>query len=193
MGFFVVVHRNRLDFARALARADVVRDGAIGTDFGTEPALHAFTLVDTSFLVDAEVDRSSTAHFLTAMRDAAAANVRYFITSDGALVAGEVHDLNDIGVVLVSAHSQLDSLRQNRPLFIDATPHCRMRPRRDAFWNIGNVLKQIASKGMPRNLAQNLILQMLYLCVEFFHDISLPKRRDTTSSDGTVRLLFEPH
>ena len=70
----------------------------------------------------------------------ATAGVRDHIAAGGALVAGNVDDVDDVRIVLRAAHGQLHALGQNGALFIYAAAHGGRLARNDFLGNIGNGL-----------------------------------------------------
>ena len=48
------------------------------------------------------------------------------VAADGALVAGDADDLDDVGVLLVAAHGELHALGHDGALLVDAAAHGRL-------------------------------------------------------------------
>ena len=121
------------------------------------------------FLFFVEPNRIARANVLAAMGDASPAGIRDYVAADRTFITGNIDDLDDIGVVFVTAHRELDTLRQDRPFFIYATAHGRFRAGRDLFGNITDAVKQTVLKRRTRNLAQNFVFDQLNFGVKFVH------------------------
>ena len=163
------VPRNGLDLAGVLAGALMVGNRTVRADLGAGAALDALLLVDDGALVLVEADGAALADVLAAVRDAAAAGFGDGVAADRTLVAGDVDDLDDVGVLLVAAERHTDAFADDGALLIDAAAHRRLRPLDDHLGNLGVAVEQLIFKRQPRDLAENLVFQMLYLGVELSH------------------------
>ena len=125
-----------LDLAGVLAGTLTADDSGVGADLCTGTAFLALSLVDVSDMMLVERDGAEAADVLAAVCKAAAAGVGDFVSAHRALVAGDLDDLDDVGVILVSAHSELYSLSENGALLIDAAAHCGSVSGYDHFRNV---------------------------------------------------------
>ena len=66
-----------------------------------------------------QADGSLAADILTPVGQTAAAGVGDLVAAHGALVTGDVDDLDNIGILPVAANGQLDTFVDNGPLLID--------------------------------------------------------------------------
>ena len=99
------------------------------------------------------------------------ASVRDFISANGALIAGNINNLDNVRIILVSAHRKVYALLENGSFLINAATHCRSFSRNDYFRDIVKVFVQSVFPCLSGNLSQNLVFQMLYLCVKFSHTL----------------------
>ena len=152
-------------------RRPVMDDRGIRADLGALTALNALALVDVSDVVMVKGDRAALADVLTAMRQAAAAGGGDFIAGSRAFVAGDVDDLDHVVVVLVAAHGDLHALAENGALLEDAAAHGGFLAGGDDLGNIKDILQQCAVPGVAGDLTQHLVLEVLYLRIEFSHGI----------------------
>ena len=138
--------------------------GAINT-----VAVIVITLILSFFtLVLGERDGAAAAHVLAAVRKAAAARLGDDMAADRALVAGDLDNFDDIRIMLVAAHCELDALLHDRALLIDTAAHCRLILD-DQLRDLVVCSEEIILKPIPRNLAQYLVFQVLYLGIKFSH------------------------
>ena len=121
------------------------------------------------FLFFIKPNRIARAHVLAAMGNTPAAGIRDYVAADRTFVTGNIDDLDDIGVVFVTAHRELDTLRQDRPFFIYAAAHGRFRAGRNLFRNITDAVKQTILKRRARNLTQDFVFNQLNFGVKFVH------------------------
>ena len=77
---------------------------------------------------------------------------------DRTLIAGDVDDLDDVGVVRIPPHGHVDPLRQNGPLLIDAAAHGGFFPRDDFLGDVVIALGQGPVKSPLGDGLQDLIL-----------------------------------
>ena len=119
-------------------------------------------------LVLVERDGAAAAHVLAAVRKAAAARLGDDMAADRALVAGDLDDFDDIRIMLVAAHCELDALLHDRALLIDTAAHRRLILD-DQLRDLVVCSEEIILKPIPRNLAQYLVFQVLYLGIKFSH------------------------
>ena len=122
-----------------------------------------------SHVLSVEADGAPAAYILAAVSQTAAAGVGDFIAAYRALVAGNIDDLDHIGVGTVAAHRQTDALRQDGALLIHAAAHGRLCTGNDILGNIQHVFHQRAVPGLPGHLPQYLVFQMLYFGIKLTH------------------------
>jgi len=108
--FFFRTHGYRSHFAGKLAGAFVVPYRVIRAYLGTCAALLTFRFVDMRDVVFVESNRAEAASVVTTVRKTTSACVCNLVTVDGAFVAGDVDNFNNILVVRVAAHSEFNSL-----------------------------------------------------------------------------------
>ncbi len=181
-GRLVLVHCDGLDLAGVLTGTLAAHDGRIGADLGAHAALHALRLVDVRHMVLVEIERLFLTHIVAAVRQTAAAGLGDFIAAHGTFVAGDVDDLDDVGIVLVAAHRQLDALAHDGALLIDTAAHRRFFSGHDDLRNVEQIFRQRAIPRLTGHLPQNLIFEMLNLCVELMHGHTHPFHTCTHSS-----------
>ena len=74
---------------------------------------------------------------------------------------------------MVSAHGELNPLRENRTLLIYTAPHSRFGTRHYCFRYFKKIVKQRIIERLPRNLTQNLIFKILHLCIKLSQLLAL--------------------
>ena len=102
-------------------------------------------------------DSAEAADVLTAVRKTAAAGVCHLVAAHGTFIAGNVYDLDDIGVAFVAAHGDFDTLGEYCTLLVDTAAHSRRFARHDYFWNINCRFGQAIGPGLSRYLPQYLV------------------------------------
>ena len=137
-----------------------------GQTFCALAAFHALRLVDVRSLVLVERDGAAAADVLTAVREAAAAGFRDDVAADRALVAGDLDDFDDVRIVLVSAHRELDAFLHDRALLVDAAAHRRFILD-DQLRNLIVCGKEVILKRVARNLTQHLYFRYCILVSNF--------------------------
>ena len=105
-----LVDRNSLDLTCLLAGALVIHYCGEGADLGALSAFNAFGLIDMSNVILVKRDSSALTHVLTAVSKTSSAGICYFISCRRTFITGNIDNLNDVGVVLISAHDHLYSL-----------------------------------------------------------------------------------
>ena len=166
-------HADGLNLAGLFARTLLVDDGAVRAYLGAGAALLALALVDVRHMVGVKGERAEAAHILAPVRKASAARRRDLVTADRAFVAGDINDLNHVGVVLIAAHGYLDALGQDRALLVYTAAHGRDLARDDGLGNVDRAFRQTVCPCFPRDFPQDLIFQMLYLCIKLSHGFFL--------------------
>ena len=87
----------------------------------------------------------------------AAASVRDFVTAYGAFVASDVDNLDDVGVLFVSADRELNAFAENCSFLVYAATHRRFVAGNDLLGDIHHPLEECAVPREACNLTQNLI------------------------------------
>ena len=165
----LAAHADGLNLAGLFARTLLVDDGAVRAYLCALAALYALRLIDVRLLLLIKRDGAAAAYVLAAVCKTTAAGLCDDMAADRAFVAGDINDLNHVGVVLIAAHGYLDALGQDRALLVYAAAH-RRRLAGDYF--LRDVKECFIEIGVPRMLcdrAQNLIFEMLDLSIEFVH------------------------
>ena len=165
----LLVHRDSLDLAGVLTGAGALYDRGIGADLRAGTALDALRLVDMRNVILVEGERALLADVLATVRKTSAAGVCHLVSADGTLVARDLDNLDDVGILSVAADRKLDSLAEDRTLLINTAAHGRLVSGNDRLRNVDAILEQSVVPGKARYLAQDLIFQMLYFCIEFTH------------------------
>ncbi|MPM58001.1 hypothetical protein SDC9_104830 [bioreactor metagenome] len=104
-----------------------------------------------------EIDSAALARLGAVMGNAAPAVAGDVISADGALIAGNVDDLNDTALAPVAAHGKLNPLAQNRPFLVYAAAHGGFFTGRDGFGYVSHGLQQGSVKSVAGHLAQHLV------------------------------------
>ena len=162
---FVLADGDRLDLAGGDARALLRDDRAVRARLGALAAFDALGLIHDRLVVD-DLDRPFRADLLAAVHDAAAAGGRHEDAADGAFVAGDVDDLDDVGVLPVAAERELDALLHDGALLEHAAAHRGFRSRRDL---LGNVYVQVLVTMLifvADDRFEHVVFEFLYRCVE---------------------------
>ena len=122
--------------------------------------------------------RAEAADVLASVCEAAAAGVGHLVTAHRALVAGDLDDLNHIGIVACRRPLRSSSRSaKDRALLVYAAAHRRSVSRHDRRRYIKQVIEQCVVPRQLCDLAQDLVFQMLYLGIEFSHLLSPSRRR----------------
>ena len=131
-----IIAGNGLDLACLNTGTGVVENGSVGANLGALTALDTLGFVDVSNVVIIKGDRPSFAYVLATVSQAATAGRGHLIAAHGAFIAGNLNDLNHIGVAAVTAHGKLHTLCHDGTLLVDTAPHGRLTFGND---NIGNI------------------------------------------------------
>ena len=81
-------------------------DRRVGADLSASSALLTLGLVNMSYVVKIKGDGTEFTNILTAMCKTATAGVSNPVTADRALIAGNINNLNDVGIFLITAQSK---------------------------------------------------------------------------------------
>ena len=99
----VLVHGDGLYLAGVFTGALAVHNGGIGADTGAGAAVHALGFIDVRNVV-MEGDGALGTDVLAAAGQTPAAGIGHLVAAHGAFVAGDIDDLDDVGVLLIAAH-----------------------------------------------------------------------------------------
>ena len=121
------------------------------------------------YVLIVKCDGAAAADVLAAVSKAAAAGVCDLISAHRAFVAGDLQDLDHVGVILVSAHCELHPLGKNGALLVNAAAHCGGVAGNDLHRNVEDRLKQGIVPCLAGYLAQDFVLKMLNFGIEFSH------------------------
>ena len=69
-------------------------------------------------------DGTELAHVLATVSQTPTAGVGDLVAADGTFVTGDVDDLDDIGIVSIATHGDLNTLAEDGTFFINTTTHC---------------------------------------------------------------------
>ena len=180
-----LVHTYCLDLAGALAGTNIIVYRAVRANLGAHTALDAFALVNVRYVIVVEGDSSALAHVLATVSKTAAARACYLVTAHRTLVAGYIYNLNDVLVARVTAHSDFYTLAENGAFLINAAAHSRLSAGNNGFRDVEGSLGKSARPSLARDLAQNLIFEILYLCIKLFHSTPL----EIADLDSLAHLL----
>jgi hypothetical protein len=141
-GFFFV-HRNCLDLARVLAGTLAADDCGVGANLGARATFAAFGFIDVCHVVVVKGESTKLAHVLTTVSQASAAGVGYFISANGAFIASDVNDLNDVGVAFVATHCNFDAFTENGSLLVNTATHGGLLSGSELLGNVHYVLQKL--------------------------------------------------
>ena len=150
-----------------VAGALAVDDGVVGADLGAQTAVDALGLVYHRVQVVLEGYSALGADVLTAVSKTAAADIGDRVAAGGALVAGYVDDLDNVGVIFVTAHSDTDALGGDGTLLMDTAAHSGVRAGGQVFGDGEYRLAELVSPFGSCHFAQDLVFEMLDLGVKF--------------------------
>ena len=165
----VFVHGDSLDLASHFAGTFMVGDCAVRANFCACATLFALGLVDMRHMLTVKRDCAELAHVFAAMHKTASACARDFIAAHRTLVASNINDFDDVGIVLVSAHCKFDAFTQNRAFFVHATTHRRHFAGNDTLGDVDGVGVERTRPRLSCDLAQNFVFEMLNFCIEYSH------------------------
>lgn len=166
---FVLAHGDRLYLAGVLAGALTADYSGVGADLGARSAADAEGFVDVRHMLVVKGYRVATADVLAAVSQTAAAGVCDLVAAHGAFVTGDLYDLYDVGIFLVSAHGELYALGEDRALLVNAAAHRGGGAGNDLRRYVKDRLKKRVVPRLTRDLAQDLVFEMLNFGIEFSH------------------------
>ena len=167
-GLLVLAHGDGARLAAPLTGAGLLFNGAVGAGVDTLAAGDALLVVDLGLVVH-NGDGVLGAGMDTAGGDTATAGGAHGDLGDGALVAGDIQHLHQVGVGLVAAHGHLHTLRDDGPLLINTTAHFGLGTGDDLLGNIQNTGLEIVVPGQPGHGTQHLMLEFLYAGFKYAH------------------------
>ena len=165
----VLVHRDCLDLTSILAGTLTADDGSKGTYLCARAAFLTLALIDMCHVVAVKGQSAKLTNVLAAVCKTAAAGVGDLVAAYGTLIAGDIDDLDDVGVFLIAAHCELNALTKNCALLVYAAAHCGLLTGSQLFGNIYHILQKLIFPRQACNLTQDLVFQMLYFCIKFTH------------------------
>ena len=154
----VLVHMQRLDLTCIFTRTSPAVDGSIGTYLGTGTAIFALGLVNMRNVLIIKGDGAEPAYILASVSQASPAGIGDLISTHRAFIAGNLNDLDHVGIFLIAPHCQLDTLPQNCPLLVYTAAHGRRIARHDDLRNIQQIVQQSIVPCLPGNLPKHLVL-----------------------------------
>ena len=83
-----------------------------------------------------DLDRVLGTYVFAPVRNTPAAGFRYADTVDRAFVACDIQHLDDIWIIRIAAHSELDAFVDNSTFLINAAPHGRFGAGHDFFGDL---------------------------------------------------------
>ena len=167
----VLIHGYGAGLAGVLAGALSVVDSAVGAGLRAQAAVDALAFINIRVVELVVRYRAAAAGILTAVGKTAAI-LRDGVAARRAVVAGDVDGLDDVGVVLIPAGGHFDALSKYGALFIDAAAHRRHLAGDDLLGDIKAGAVKVALPSVLGNGAQDLVFQMLHLCIKFVHRIT---------------------
>ena len=133
-------------------------------------------------------DSSPLTYVLTTVGKTSAAGVCNFVSADRTFVACDFDNLDNIGVSLVSAHSELYSFAENSALFINAASHSGGVSRNYDLRNVEQVIKESIRPCLTSDLAKNFVFQVLYFSIKFSH-LSLTSYLEINNFNSLTHFL----
>ncbi len=115
---------------------------------------------------------AEAADILTAVGEASAAGVGDFVSAHGTFVAGDVDNLDKLGLTLSPPMAIFHTLAENCTFFVNTAAHGRYVLPGTMVFGISKDFQKRVIPCKPRDLAQDFIFKILYLSVEFFSLIS---------------------
>lgn len=165
----VLAHIDSLDLAGGFAGALIVMNGTVGADLGAGTALLTLCLVDMCDMIFIKRDCTETAYILTTVSKATAAGICNLVAAHRTFVTGDINNLYNIRIFLISAHGKFYALIYYRSFLIDAATHGRNLAGHDCHRDIKQIILQGICPCLLCYLAQDFILKVLYFCIKFSH------------------------
>ena len=167
----IFVHGDRLDFTGVFTGALAIHNGGIGANPRAGTAIHAFCFINVRHMV-MEADGALGTDVLTAACQTPSAGVGDLIAAHGALITGNINDLNDIGVLLIAAHCHAHPFAEDRTLLVDAAINGLGIAGRQLPRDRQHIIQQSIVPRLPRHLPQHLVFDILYLGIKLSHGFS---------------------
>ncbi|MPN12196.1 hypothetical protein SDC9_159508 [bioreactor metagenome] len=92
------------------------------------------------------------------MGNTAAAGVCHLKTTHGALVAGDLNDLNDVGILFIAAHGQFDAFMDDGFFLVDTAAHGGFGTGHNDARDITVSLQKVIFESVASHLAQDFVL-----------------------------------
>ncbi len=155
-GLVVLVHRNGLHLAAHHAGTMLEDNGRIGARLRAFATFDAFFLIHRGFVIH-DGDGVFWTNLLAAVNHTSAAGGCHVNTVDGALVARTVDDLYHVGVLLVAAHCQLNTVLQNGALLVDTAAGLCFGSGTEELGNLHVSILETTLVGTADDLLQDLV------------------------------------
>ena len=161
-------------------------------------SLYTFATLDTLVVVDDRAlannaDSILGADILTSVADTASAGGRYENTFCGALVAGDVDNLYNVGIALVTTAGHTHPLLKDCALFVDAATEFGFGAGGDLLGNVDVCTIECAVIGAADNLFEYIVFEELYAGIENFvllHSFCKDKVRFLLNYIATKVIFF---
>lgn len=154
----VFVNADSLHFAGNLARTFLIDDCAVRANLCARTALFALGFVNVRNVLCVERDCAELAHVFASVRKTTAACARHFVSAHRALVASDVDHFDCVGILLVTAHCELDALCKYGALFVHATAHGGHFAGDDALGDVDCAFRQSVRPRFPCHFAAELCI-----------------------------------
>jgi hypothetical protein len=89
-----------------------------------------------------EGDRPEPTNILATVSEASAAGVGNLKAANRTLVTGYIDNLNDIGIILITAHGNLNALTKYSTFLVNTAAHCCFLAGSKLCGNIHHIFKQ---------------------------------------------------
>ena len=126
-----------------VTRTLTANDCGIRTNLGARAALLTFGFINMRYVVRVKGNRAELTNVLTAVRKTSSASVGDFITAHRTLVASDLDYLDDVRILSVSAHRELNTFSKDRSFFIHTATHRRLIAGNDLLGNVHHILKKL--------------------------------------------------
>ena len=120
-------------------------------------AFNALGFIYMSNVVVVKGNCTTLTHVLTTVGKTSAAGCGNFVTCGRAFIAGDIDNLNNVLVILITAHGDLYTLTENSALLIDTAAHCGVGTGRDDLGYLHDIFKQGIAPRLARYLTQYFI------------------------------------
>ena len=148
----------------------MVYDCSEGTNLCALTAFHTFGFVDVSNVVVVEGDGASLTYVFTSVCETAAAGIGNFITCGRTFVTSDVDNLNDVGVILVTAHNHFYAFAEDGSFLINTATHGGGLSGNDHLGNVQNFFEQSIVPCASCDFTKHLVFQVLNFCIKLSHE-----------------------